>query len=88
MNLNQDGSDERTPSSGGELTVHSQISNHDNAHLIGIGSPTERTQSLPCVISLRLLDSKDKPIASQLAAFANSYDASQIHTNRQPSTDL
>jgi len=83
MNMNQDGSDERTPPSS-ELTVDIQISNYDNAHLAGIGRPTERTQSLPCVMSLRLLDSKEEPIVSQLAAFAKSYDASQIHTNRQP----
>jgi len=39
----------------------------------------EFTRSLPCVMSLRLLDSKDGPIASQLAPFAKSYDVSHIH---------
>jgi len=38
------------------------------------------TRALPCAMSLRLLNSKDEPIASELAPFAQSYDVSlKIH---------
>ena len=36
----------------------------------------DSTRALPCAMSLRLLNSKDEPIASELAPFAQSYDVS------------
>ena len=43
-----------------------------------IAATIEQTRALPYAMSLRLLDSKDGPIASQLSPFAQSYDVSQI----------
>ena len=49
-----------------------------------IGRPgttsNEPTLAFPNAISLRLLDSKDVPIASKLAPFAQSYDVRQRFT--------
>jgi len=52
-------------------------------HIIGSalsGEPTVPHRALPHAMSLRLLNSEDRPIVSQLAPFAKSYDVSQIHS--------
>ena len=52
-----------------------KISAHDNIGCIA-SQGVANGETLPFVISLRLLDSKDTPIASELAPFAQSYDVS------------
>ena len=63
-----------------------QDKNHTYANYTssGIGRPRAVTsndppRALPYAMSLRLLDSKDGAIASELAPFAQSYDVRKIH---------
>ena len=74
--MHQDGSDEKV-SSGGAYTTDVEMSASDNVLFVATRGATTIGDTLPFVMSLRLLDPDDTPITSQFAPFAQSYNVSR-----------